>query len=368
VERPDPGCDASVLSEFRTRLITGAAASRRFATLLTWGRDRPLVNARGRPRTDSTHSRAAVRALHRIEVVGATRRHVLNPLAVVVPAWLRAVRDPAWQGRYACRAEDDRLPTTPTAHAALALTIGHDSGRLLAAIDHPEAPPGLREVPAGAIRRRVWIQNDLGDGTQLQWREADNLPPAARCIRAPDAAEAHEARQHTTPWVGDTVPSPATCEEDRPPLIKHSDTTPGPTAEGAAPPQSHAELAQRGLLPGPHMVETGVLDADRLVHRRHDDSVDWLGPTHLDDHGQAREGAGGDAQQFQLDGDQHQVSGPAGQKRLSWTPAVDHRRNAVITGQDSSKDCRRGDHVAQGVRAKTRAPRRTRTIRPQPQS
>jgi transposase len=159
LELTDPGCDASVLSAFRTRLIAGAAESLLFDTVLTWCRDRQLVKARGRQRTDSTPMLAAVRALNRIEVVGETLRHALNTLAVVASAWLRAVSDPEWQDRYARRAEDDRLPTTQAARAALALTIGHDGWRLLAAIDHPEAPSWLREVPAVAILRRVWIQN-----------------------------------------------------------------------------------------------------------------------------------------------------------------------------------------------------------------
>jgi transposase len=127
LELTDPGCDASVLSEFRTRLIAGAAASLRFETVLTWCRDRQLIKARGRQRTDSTHVLAAVRALNRIEVVGDTMRHALNTLAVVAPAWLWAVSPPDWRGRYARRAEDDRLPTTQAARAALALTIGHDA-------------------------------------------------------------------------------------------------------------------------------------------------------------------------------------------------------------------------------------------------
>jgi hypothetical protein len=73
--------------------------------------------------------------------------------------------------------------TARVARAALALTIEHEGWRLLAAIDHPEAPPWLREVPAVALLRRVWSQNDWWDGTQLQWREADNIPPAARSLR-----------------------------------------------------------------------------------------------------------------------------------------------------------------------------------------
>jgi transposase len=46
---------------------------------------------------------------------------------------------------------------------------------------------------------------------------------------------------------------------------------------------------------------------------------------------------------------------------------VDSRGNAVITVKCSSTDCRRCDHVAQCVRSKKRYPRRTLTIRPQPQ-
>jgi transposase len=124
LELTDPGSDASVLSEFRTRLITGAAESL-LDTLLTWCRDRQLVKARGRQRTDSTHILAAVRALNRLEGVSDTMRRALNTLAVVALAWLGTVSDPDWQDRYARRAEDDRLPTAQAARAALTLTIGH---------------------------------------------------------------------------------------------------------------------------------------------------------------------------------------------------------------------------------------------------
>src|SRR5215475_747867 len=117
LELTDPGFDASVLSEFRTRLITGAAESLLFDTWLTWCRDRQLVNARGCQRTDSTHLLAAVRALNRIAVVGETLRQALHMLAGVAPAWLRAVSPPEWRDRYTRRAEDDRLPTTQTARA-----------------------------------------------------------------------------------------------------------------------------------------------------------------------------------------------------------------------------------------------------------
>jgi transposase len=367
LELTDPGFEASVLSACRGRLRAGSAASLLFDTLLMWCRDRQLVTARGRQRTDSTHMLAAVRALNRIEVVGEAMRHVLNTLAVVAPEWLRAVRPPDWGDRYARRAEDDRLPRAQPARAALTLTSGHDGWRLRAAIDHADAPPWLREVPAVARLRRVWLQNDGWDGTQLHGREAANIPPAAPCINSPDDADAHDARQHTTPWVGDKGHRTETGDDDRPHLITKVETTLGPAADGATTPQLHAALEPRNLRPGTHSVDTGVLDAERLVKSPKHSGVDLLGPTRLDSHWQARAGKGVEAPHLQVDGGQQHATCPAGQTSLSWTPAIENRGKAVIKVQCSSRDGRRGDSIAQCVRSQKRDPRRTLTVRPQPQ-
>jgi transposase len=159
----------------------------------------------------------------------------------------------------------------------------------------------------------------------------------------------------------------ATCEDDRPHLITHIDTTPGPTADGAATPQIHAALQQRGLLPRPPIVDTGFLDAALLVESQAHYGVDLLGPTRLDDHWQARAGAGFDARHFQINWDQQHATCPAGKTSISWTPTIDNRENPVIKVKFSTKDCRRCDHVTQCIRSKKRDPRRTLTIRPQPQ-
>ena len=82
----DPGFDASVLCEFRRRLIDGKAEELLFDTLLTLLREQGLVQAGGRQRTDSTHVLAAIHALNRLELLGETLRHALNRLAVVAPA------------------------------------------------------------------------------------------------------------------------------------------------------------------------------------------------------------------------------------------------------------------------------------------
>ncbi len=78
LELDHPGFDASVLSEFRTRLIAAGAETVLFETLLTSFHERRLLKARGRQRTDSTHVLAAVQVLNRLELVGETLRHALE--------------------------------------------------------------------------------------------------------------------------------------------------------------------------------------------------------------------------------------------------------------------------------------------------
>jgi transposase len=89
LELTDPGFDHTVLSEFRTHLLTASAEHLLLDTLLQVCRKRKLLEARGRQHTDSTHVLAAIRVLNRLECVGETLRHALNSLAVVAPQWVR---------------------------------------------------------------------------------------------------------------------------------------------------------------------------------------------------------------------------------------------------------------------------------------
>ena len=66
LELTDPGFDPTVLCEFRARLITGHAEQLLLDTLLQRCRERQLLKARGRQRTDSTHVLGAIRALNRL--------------------------------------------------------------------------------------------------------------------------------------------------------------------------------------------------------------------------------------------------------------------------------------------------------------
>ena len=96
----DPGFDASVLVEFRSRLIARGAETLLFEALLTVLKEEQLVKPRSRQRTDSTHVLAAIHVLNRLELVGETLRHALNTLATVAPEWLRTWAPSEWFDRY----------------------------------------------------------------------------------------------------------------------------------------------------------------------------------------------------------------------------------------------------------------------------
>ena len=73
----DPGFDASVLSEFRARLIAGEASEQLLTAMLTLFKERGWLKGRGKQRTDSTHVLAKIRAINRLVCVGETLRHAL---------------------------------------------------------------------------------------------------------------------------------------------------------------------------------------------------------------------------------------------------------------------------------------------------
>jgi len=364
LELTDPGFDGSVPSEFRSRLIDGAAETLLLDTLLAWCRDHKLIIRRGRQRTDSTHILAAVRALNRIELMGETMRHALNTLAVVAPDWLRAVSQPLWIERYARRVEDDRLPERKEARDALALAIGADGFLLLTRVYASDAPLWLHHVPAVETLRRVWTQNYYREDDRLLWRtDAQGIPPASVFISSPYDQDAHYAKKNTTQWVGYKVHVTETCDEGLPPLITNVETTPGPAADGAVTPVIHAHLKDKDLLPCVHIVDTGFLDASLLTESRRDYDVDLCGPARGDSHWQARAGEGFDAQHVQIDWEREQATCPEGHTSASWTPALDKRKNEVIKIKFSTKDCAACPCQAQWTRSTKTYPRRTVTIR-----
>src|SRR5579863_2787838 len=152
----DPGFDATVLCEFRKRLVQGDAAQLLLETVLELFKQQGWLKSRGSQRTDSTHVLAKIRACNRLMCVGEAMRFALNSLSIIADDWVLHHSDADWIFRYGHRIEETRLPKPTAERLALAEQIGRDGSNLLADIFASHSPAFLREVPAVQILRQIW--------------------------------------------------------------------------------------------------------------------------------------------------------------------------------------------------------------------
>jgi transposase len=367
LELTDPGFDHTVLSEFRTRLILGSAEQLLLDTFLQRCRERQLLKARGRQRTDSTHVLAAIRVLNRLECVGETLRHALNSLAVVAPQWVRIHCPAEWVERYGPRMENYRLPASKAERGVEAERIGRDGHTLLAALYAADAPRGLRDLPAVETLRQVWVQQYYLIEETVQWRsmEEHGIPPAPLFINSPYDPDAHGAAKRSTQWVGYRVHLTETCDEDCPRLITNVETTAAPTADNETLPDIHAALKTKDLLPQTHLVDSGYIAADLLVTTRKDYEVDLCGPPRANYHWQAQAATGFAASDFTIEWQRQQAICPLGRTSSTGRPTIDPRGNAVISIKFAVRDCR--PCLQRSECTRTTLGRRILTIRPREQ-
>ncbi len=365
LELTDCGFDASVLCEFRKRLIQGGAEQLLLETMLTLFKERGWLKARGRQRTDSTHVLAKIRAINRLVCVGETMRFALNSLAVVAPHWLLAHCDDTWLDRYVHRFEEGHLPKEQIERQALAEMIGQDGAHLLTDLLAPTAPLWLRQVPAVERLRQIWIQNYMYENGRLCWRANDNISPASCYVGSPYDTDARYGKKRDTTWVGYKVHVTETCDEDAPHLITHVATTLAPTADDTVTLKIHEDLKQDDLLPSEHWLDAGYITGKALVSGPKEFGVSIIGPTRANHKWQASLSPGFDASQFFIDWEAMQAVCPEGYRSNSWTPAIDCGHNEVIKIKFSLKDCR--DCPSQAKCTRSAPPRRTLTIRPKDQ-
>ena len=238
---------------------------------------------------------------------------------------------------------------------------------MLAALDEATAPPFLREIPAVQLLRRIWIQNYVWVEGQLQWRDNDNLPPGNQFINSPYDPEARYGKKRETRWTGYKVHLTETCEKASPHLITHVATTAATTTDEAMTETIHAELEQTDLTPRQHLLDSGYITAPILVSSQRQYGIEVIGPARVDAKWQANTEQGIDVSQFRLDWEQQQATCPQGHTSISWTPAIDHRKNEVIKIKFSTKDCGVCPQLTNCTRSQKKYKRRTITVRPQAQ-
>lgn len=341
LELTDPGFHFSVLTEFRARLLKADAEHLLLDRMLAHFKDRGLLRARGRQRTDSTHVLAAVRDLHLLELITETLRATLNELAVIAPEWLGTIAQPEWFERYARRAEDWRLPGGSSAvRADYAQQVGADGVRLLAAVDAPSAPTSAHQVPTLPLLRQVWqtyfARDD--DGT-LRWRDGAELPPVGERIQTPYDPQMHYSTKRGMAWSGYKVHVTETCEATAANLITHVETRPAMEPDMNAMAAIHTKLAQRDLLPEEHFVDSGYVNAELLVTSQRDHGVSLQGPVRGLSAKAVKAEQGHDLPNFAIDWEREQVTCPQGHVSVGWSTTSDSTGQTRIRVRFGRADC-----------------------------
>jgi transposase len=349
----DPGFDFSVLSEFRARLIAGSAEHLLLDRLLVACTERGLLKARGRQRTDATHVLGALRILSRLECVAETLRVALEAVVVAAPGWAQIHIPATWRERYGRRIEDYRLPKGQAERQAFAATVGDDGLALLAALEAPETPARLRDLPAVALLRRVWEQQFETSSEQVRWRKPKELPAAGESIETPHEPEARYSVKRGQHWTGYKVHLTETCDADRPHLLTQVTTTLAPEADIAQLASIQENLAHKALLPSQHLVDAGYVRGRNLVSSRQQHGIDLIGPVAEDHQWQAQAGTGFDISHFRVDWEEQVVTCPRGRRSVRWYQTETARERTMIHIDFAVADCTPCPVHAQCTRAKT---------------
>jgi transposase len=344
LELTDPGFDFTLLHDFRCRLLAHEATQRLLDTFLSTCKARGWLKARGTQRTDSTHVLAAIRTLHRLECVLEAMHWALNQLSDVAPAWVRQHVPPTWYTRYGLRSDQARLPKDASKREALARQVGADGYQLLAWVQTADTPFRLKELPALEALRQIWVQQyyrcTVPGLETLRWRTSDERPPSAVRIASPYDLEARYSSKRETHWVGYKVHLTETCDADHPDLITQVMTTPATTQDSVMGPAIHQDLADRDLLPGRHLLDSGYVDADLLVTAQTPHQIDVVGPPFGSYSRQRREGKGYDLQAFAIDWEAQQARCPQGHSSVHWRPGYNVSGDPVVRIRFDTATCR----------------------------
>ena len=137
--------------------------------------------------------------------------------------------------------------------------------------------------------------------------------------------EARYSTKRDTQWVGYKTHLSETCDDGYPDLITQALTTPATTPDCVMGPVIQKDLAQRALLPGTHLLDSGYVDAEFLASAQHLHHIDVIGPPFGSYSRQHRAGQGYGVEAFTLAWAAQQARCPQGHPSVKWTPGHDMR-------------------------------------------
>ncbi len=105
-------------------------------------------------------------------------------------------------------------------------------------------------------------------------------------------------------------------------------------------PTIQQDLADRDLLPGTHLLDSGYVDSELLVSAQTERGVDVVGPPFGSYSRQQRAGEGYDLHAFVIRWEQEQATCPQEQTSVKWTPGVNINGDPVVRIRFDKATCR----------------------------
>ena len=343
------GFDASVLCEFRQRLVAHQAERRVFDAFLRRLKERGFLKGRAVQRTDSLAIIASVRELDLLELVMETLRLALEAIAQHDPAWQKVHIPDAWLQNYGPWTQAERLIRESGSRASaearrLLSRAGQDGFALLDALETEDATL-LHGLEAVEVLRTVWTQQyqrsephqgslPAASGTQadveaqadvkirsnVQTRPAPALDDGqrGRVIITPHDPEARWATNQGHAWGGYKLHLTETATEDAPLLITDLDIVAAAVYDSQAVDAIQARLQARGLLPETHLADAGYVNG-LTIQGSLGYGVDLLGPISADTYGTSRKEKVLPPEAFTVDVENKQASCPSGHPARLWS-------------------------------------------------
>jgi transposase len=328
------GFDASVLSEFRDRLVNNEAQRKIFDALLERLKAEGLLKGRGLQRSDSLLIVGAVRDLNRLELVMETLRLALTEIGRQDRQWLVANTPVEWIEKYgewtqAERVVKEKGPKAKAETEALLLQTGRDGYELLEKLGSTK----FIELEAVKMLELVWKQQYRQNQQAIEVHTPESREISGiegkDLIASPHDPQVRYTEKREQKITGYKLQLTEVASEDAPAIITDIEVVASCAYDGASVEPIHARLNQRGLLPDEHLLDRGFVNGKTLTESR-TRAVELIGPVGENTSFTARQAEGFSVENFQLDFEKRQAICPQGEPSQYWSNTIRKDGNQPI--------------------------------------
>jgi transposase len=274
----DDGFDASLLSEFRSRLLDHQAERKLFDALLEKLKEKGMLKGRGIQRTDALTIVTATRELNRLELVMETMRLAIVALVECDPKWAKENLPGSWLETYSEWVESERLvkdkgPGGKAETEGLLKQTGRDGFDLLRRVNAESAPAELGQLAAMGTLEQVWkqqyleVEDEAGQSLIVPHTKESRQDGQVNreLISTPHDVEARYGEKRGKGSTGYKLHLTEVASEDEPAIITDVDVVGGQQYDGGALEGIHGRLKERQLLPEEHLVDGGYISGEAIA-------------------------------------------------------------------------------------------------------